>query len=288
MKKRVVYAASIFLLLFLIFGFSALLFRQPAYATAEESEIAPETLADSSAQPADPAADDASQNPCPGERGNAPGRTIAVRGQGVVQVKPDYVRVNFAVVETAGTASEAQTASSAAMEKVFALLEQKGVAKEDYQTTSVNVWPQTRWNEKLEISETYGYEMSNTITVTIRDIENAGSIIAAAIDAGANRIDSVSYEVETSNTAYNEALRTAIARAKEKAQLMAEAAGVSLEEKPLNISENTAASFAYLSNYSYGNKEAAADMVAAAGASVPMSASNVEVTAYVEIIYATK
>lgn len=277
MKKNLIYAGSILLILILAFGFGPLLFRKPAYVTAEEP-LATSVPAEAG-EAAAPAGEQASQN-----------STLAVLGQGVVQVKPDFVRVNFTVVETAGTASEAQTASNAAMDKVFALLDEKGIAKEDYQTTSVNVWPQSRWNEDLQVSETYGYEMDNTITVTIRDIENAGSIIAAAIDAGANRVDSVSYEVETSNEAYNEALRMAIARAREKAQLMADAAGVTLVEKPLNISENSATSYRYLNNFSYGIADAKEMGMGgeAYNASVPMATSNVEVTACVEIIYTIK
>ena len=153
----------------------------------------------------------------------APGG-LTVHGTGSANVTPDRAAFVFGTVSQARTAAAALAASSEAVTRVVAALQRAGVARADIQTSEVSV--SARWNE--EGDTIVGYTASNSVTATVRRLNDAGGVIDAAVAAGANQVWGPSLLASDQASAYRDALRTAVADARAKAQALATASGLSL------------------------------------------------------------
>jgi uncharacterized protein len=144
---------------------------------------------------------------------------ITVNGTGTVQAVPDQAEFSLGVETKGPTAREALAANSERMRRVLAALDAAGVAKGDVQTQDVSV------------SRSYpddGYSADNSVSVMIRDLARAGSILDAASNAGANNIYGPTLSRSNQDELQAKALREAVDNARAKAQALAEAAGVDL------------------------------------------------------------
>jgi uncharacterized protein YggE len=148
-----------------------------------------------------------------------PSGGITVTGTGTVQSVPDKAEFSLGVDSTGPTAREALAANSERMRRVLAALFAAGVAKGDVQTQDVSV------------SRSYpdnGYSADNTVSVTINDLAKAGSILDAATNAGANNVYGPTLTPSDQDELQAKALRAAVDRARAKARVLADAAGVLL------------------------------------------------------------
>src|SRR5918999_3769020 len=162
-----------------------------------------------------------------GAGGQAPAESpggVTVVGTGSANVTPDRASFTFGTVSQARTAAAALAASSQAVDRVVAALRNAGVARADIQTSEVSVSP--RMNESGE--SIVGYTATNSVTANVRSIGNAGAIIDAAVGAGAKQVYGPNLLVSDQDAAYRNALRAAIAEAREKAQVLANASGATL------------------------------------------------------------
>jgi len=148
-----------------------------------------------------------------------PSGGITVSGTGTVQSVPDEAQFSLGVDSTGPTAREALAANSEKMRRVLAALVAAGVAKADVQTQNVSV------------SRSYpddGYSADNSVSVKIHDLRKAGSILDAATNAGANNIYGPTLTRSDQAELQAKALGAAVDRARAKAQILADAAGVRL------------------------------------------------------------
>ncbi len=164
---------------------------------------------------------------------------IWVMGQGKVTVVPDIVTLRLGVMAQQKSVAEAQTQAIEAMDKVKIALTDNGVAAKDIQTQHFSIRQVTKWDSKKEQEVVVGYRVTNMRTVKIRDIDKAGSIIDAVVEAGGDltRIDSIGFDVDDPSAYYEEARGKAMADAEAKAKQLATLAGVTLG-KPTYISES--------------------------------------------------
>jgi hypothetical protein len=149
---------------------------------------------------------------------------ITANGTGSVTVTPDRASFTFGTISQGRTASAALTASSQAIDRVVTALRNAGVARADIQTSEVSLSP--RMNETGDTIT--GYTATNSVTARIRQLGNAGPVIDAAVGAGANQVYGPSLFVSDMDAAYRNALRAAVAEAREKAQVLASASGLTL------------------------------------------------------------
>ena len=70
-----------------------------------------------------------------------------------------------------------------------------------------------------------GYEVSNTVTVVVRDLAQLPSLLDAAVEAGANNVYSLGFQSSQQAAAYDQALKAAAQDALRKASLIAQAIG---------------------------------------------------------------
>ena len=154
----------------------------------------------------------------------AAGEGITVVGSGSAQAVPDVAEWSFGVQTSGETAAAALAANSAAMDDVVAALRDSGIDEDDLQTEQVSVYPRTS-DDGLTV---VGYDASNTVRATIRDLDRAGPTVDAAVSAGANQVYGPTLTLSDSKAQYSAAVEAAFDDARARAEAIAEKAGVSL------------------------------------------------------------
>lgn len=152
--------------------------------------------------------------------------TVTVTGNGTVTAVPDQASFSFTVQTKAATAAAALARNGNDTKAVIAAVEAAGVPEASIQTAQVSLDPVVS-NDGTSI---VAYTAFDTITVTKLAIAKAGSIVDAAVGAGATDVSGPSLELSAQDALYNKALKDAVANAKSKAQALADAAGRSLGE----------------------------------------------------------
>ena len=200
-------------------------------------------------------------------------RQITVTGSAETEAVPDLATITVGVTTQAETAAAALAANSEAMTEVFAALDGAGIAARDRQTSQLNLSPVYGENERPDLPPpVVAYQADNTVTIRVREIAKLGGTIDALAKAGANRLFGINFEVSEPRAALDTARRNAVADARAKAELYAEAAGVTLGAV-ISVSESGMASPApYF---------AKADM-----ASAPVAEGTVTLSANVEVVFA--
>jgi len=160
--------------------------------------------------------------------------SITITGSGEVSAVPDTAFISSGVTTQAETAREALDGNSAAMEELIAALAEAGIERRDIQTSNFQVSPNYVYSDQRDASgynlppRIAGYQVSNQVTVRVRDIAELGAILDRSVTVGANTINSVSFSVDDTTELMNEARRLAFADARDKAELYAELAGTEL------------------------------------------------------------
>ena len=169
--------------------------------------------------------------------GNAPPPSLDVSATGQADASPDRATVSAGVVEQGTTAREAMFSNATLMTAVFDELEAAGIPKSNITTSQLSLRPQydRRDRNKPTIK---GYEARNTVTVKSDDIDQVGPMLDALVRAGVNNINQVQFTVKDPKNALKKAREDAIREAREKAESMANAAGVKLGPL-LSLTENS-------------------------------------------------
>jgi len=152
------------------------------------------------------------------------GDTVTVNGTGTVTAVPDQAEFDFTVQTKATTAAAALSRNGTDTKAVIAAVEGTGVPDANIQTTDVSLDP-VMSNDGTSI---VGYTASDSIAVTKLSIAKAGSVVDAAVGAGANSVSGPSLTLSSQDALYNDALKAAVAQARTKAQALADAAGRTL------------------------------------------------------------
>ena len=160
--------------------------------------------------------------------------TIRLNGTGTVRAAPDMATVNTGVTTQAETAREALDANTAAMADLVAALREAGLEGRDIQTSSFTVSPQYVYSDQRDANgyslppEIQGYQVSNAVTIVVRDLGVLGAVLDQAVTVGANTINGISFAVADTDKLETEARKLAVADALAKAETYAEAAGIRL------------------------------------------------------------
>jgi len=162
--------------------------------------------------------------------------TINVRGEGEVFAKPDIGSFSFSVRAEGEDAAVAQTKSAEAINAILAYLKEAGVEEKDVKTTNYNLYPTYNYGESRVCPWGQycppvdpvidGYEVSQTVTVKVRDLDKSGDLISGVSGKGATDISGLSFTIDDESSLKAEARELAIAEAKEKAKQLADDLGV--------------------------------------------------------------
>lgn len=163
---------------------------------------------------------------------------IITSAQGEVRVSPDRATIMIGVQTRAATAADAAAQNSRKQRAIIEAIRARGIAPEQIGTSSFNVIPETRYDREGQAEpKTTSYLVSNVVSVDVRRIDLVGPVIDAALAAGANEINSLTFGVTAVDSLRRVALAAAVAKARADADAMARAAGGSLG----NLLELTAA-----------------------------------------------
>ncbi len=166
---------------------------------------------------------------------------IIVSGEGQAAVAPDLAILSLSVMREAKTAREALDANNAAMSEVIAAIKLFGIADRDLQTAGVQINPRYNYNNKPDGSqdaELVAYQVTNMLTVRIRDIVKTGEVLDKAVSLGVNQGGSIAFSNEDPSAVIDEARKKAVADAMAKAKTLSAAAGVGLG-RVLEISDQS-------------------------------------------------
>ena len=155
-------------------------------------------------------------------------RTIAVTGTGSVTAKPEIAEVQIGVQTEARTAASALNSNTAAMNALFATLKNAGVAETDIQTSGFNVSPRYEQPQPGRPSGIGGYQVSNQVTVKVRELPKLGELLDQVVQSGANAVHGVRFSLAKPDSFADLARKEAMADAKRKAELLAMEGGAKL------------------------------------------------------------
>ncbi len=155
-------------------------------------------------------------------------KVLTVSGHGTVDTYPDEAVIRLAVVTLAEDVKNASDENSEKMDAVLAALYEIGISEDDAVTSGYRVRP--NYNHGGSDRRIVSFRVRNSLTVTVRDIEEIGNVVGAAISAGANEINDVTFTVSDERQAElrEEAVADAVARAKADAASVADAMGVTI------------------------------------------------------------
>ena len=204
--------------------------------------------------------------------------TLYVNGHGAVTIPPDTASVVVGVDVIRPTLAAAQTEATEQATAIIEAVKAAGIAEDDIQTANYSVNIIRDYDEEGNPAEIQGFQVTNQVNVTHRDVDAVGGILDDVVAAGANNIYGISFYVEDPTAAASQARVQAVKDARTKADELAAAAGMKVG-RVVSISESFAPPpapevFA-----------GAADAVAESRAAVPVQVGTIEVTVDVQITY---
>ena len=151
--------------------------------------------------------------------------TIQVTGSGMATVAPDLAVVTLGVTVQAPTAGEAMSQNATRQQAVIAALQDRGVEARDIQTSGLSLSPMQDYSREGQPPRITGYQAGNVVTVRVRDLQQMGATIDAIVAAGANEVQGISFQRNDPAETEAEARRRAVANARDRAEVIAAAAG---------------------------------------------------------------
>lgn len=179
--------------------------------------------------------------------GTTASNVISFDGKGEISASPDLATVSLTIRENAKEMKDAQTKVTTKETAVLAFLEKSGIAKKDIKTESYNSYPQYDYGTpcynyggmpcRQVVPKIIGYEVSEYITVKVRDLTKAGEVVAGIGALNISEISGPDFTVEKEDQLKEQARKMAIDEAKTKAKTLAKDLGVSLV-RIVGFSEN--------------------------------------------------
>ena len=208
-----------------------------------------------------------------------PQRTITVTGTGKVTLTPDIAYISIGVHTENASATDAVSGNNTQAQAVIAAIKGFGVADKDIQTTDFSINPQQQTDANGKVTG-ITYVVDNTVYVTVRDLTKLGDLLDSTVNAGANNINSIQFDVADKTAALSQARLAAVADAKKQADELTKATGVSLDVVQSISYYDTTAPVTV--------QYARADMAAPAAANVPVQAGSMQIYTTVTIVYGLK
>lgn len=200
---------------------------------------------------------------------------IVVNGIGTIVAKPDIAYIQVGYEAKNKEALVAQNEAKAKMQNIMKLIKAQGIKDADIKTQNVSLYKTADYNK--EVKEEY-YVATNSIEITVRNIDQVGKLIDEAVTGGSNQLGSVRFAVEDQDKFQLEALKLAVKNANNKAKAISDTIGVKIS-KPSKVTENS---------YNGGMVYREANLMSAKAADVTpveVGTVNIEVNVSVEYRY---
>ena len=205
-------------------------------------------------------------------------KTVRVSGTGIVAGDPDLVVLSIGVSVERDSVKQARTEAAEAMAGVIESLKANGLLDTDIQTRHFSI--HQRYDYSKGRREFRGYNVTNTVSAKIRDLDTVGNVIDDAAEAGGDlvEINSIQFTIDDTTKLKMQARVAAMQNAQAKAQTLATEGGVTLG-KPISISE---------SGGFYGPQPFYAEVAFAddtAAVETPIQSGQLQITVTVNVVY---
>ena len=154
------------------------------------------------------------------------GRYITVSGKGEVSAAPDTAWISSGVNTQAKTAAEALKENTKLMEQVIEVFLDADIDKKNIQTSGFNVNPVYDYSRDNKPPKLAGYQVSNNVSVKVTNLKKLGGLLDDIVESGSNQVSGIRFGFDDDEALLDDARKRAIANAKKKAKLYAEAADV--------------------------------------------------------------
>lgn len=154
-------------------------------------------------------------------------RTVTVSAEGTIYSKPDIALISLSVVSKGKTVKAVTQDGNNKMNAVIDTVKTLGVEPKDITSTDYSLYPEYFYPENKP-PYLIGYQLRQQIQVKIRELELVEDVLDAGVNAGANQVGQLSFDIDDPTQIKKEAREKAFEAAKEKAKEMAKAAGVKL------------------------------------------------------------
>ena len=200
--------------------------------------------------------------------------TLTVTATGSVSVMPDVAYITAGVMTQNADMATAQSDNKDVMNGLWDALKAAGLTEDDMRTIDYSAYPMYDYSDDREVIT--GYQVTNTVQLTINDIDSVGEFLDIAAENGANTRYSIQFTLQDEDAYYNDALADAMTVAKSKADAIAAAGGHEIKGT-LEIVEGSSSYYVTRSSYDVTADEAEA--------ATPITTSELDVTAQVTIVY---
>lgn len=167
-----------------------------------------------------------------------PTPSVSVSSNAEVKASPDIAIISLAIETEGKTAQEAISKNSTQADSLINQLLSLGIQKKDIQTSSISVNPIYKTGQNVDMREKniLAYKAYNSLSTTVRNLDNAGKVIDKAVSVGNTRVYNIAFDIDDKEKYYLEALKLAVEKAKKKAEIAVQAAGSSITGiKKINI-----------------------------------------------------
>ena len=151
---------------------------------------------------------------------------INITGQASRSVAPNYAILTLGITSQNTNINAAKSNNDRIMSNLISQLANLGVAKKDIYTSSISINPTSDYQDGKRINT--GYNVSNHVTVKINNLDNVGKVVDAAVSAGANDINNLSFQNDVSQQLSDSLTTKAIQNGRHKAEVIAAALGRTL------------------------------------------------------------
>jgi uncharacterized protein YggE len=208
-------------------------------------------------------------------------RTLSVSGSGQAFLAPDIAYIYIGIHTEKLTAAEAVAENNSQTEKLIQAIRDFGIDAKDIRTTNFSIWPMDQFDPATgRPTGEKSYAVDNTVFVTIRKLDTLGDLLDTAVQAGANTVNSVQFDVANKDEALKQARVDAMKNAEAQAKELADAAGLSLGEVQ---------SISFVDNqYPVFDGKGGGGGLAAEAAAVPIQPGQLTFTVTVNVSYAIK
>jgi uncharacterized protein YggE len=206
-------------------------------------------------------------------------RNISVNGTGTIYLTPDIAYINIGVHTEAPDVGQAVDSNNQKSQAVVQAIKSLGVEAMDIQTTNFSVYNSPQYDPMTGLQTGTTYMVDNTVYVTMRDLVKLGDLLDASIQAGANNINSVSFDVADKTSSVQQARLLALENAHTLATELAAGAGVTLG------AVQTLSYYDYAPSPYYGMGGGGADSAASVA---PINPGQMQLTVNVSITYEIK
>ncbi len=222
--------------------------------------------------------------------------SIMVTGEGEAFAVPDIATFSFSVVETSGTVAQAQEKAETKINKALSAIKEAGIEEKDISTTAYNVYQKYEWESAYCIAMVgapcpsgknvlKGYEVSQTITVKVRDTDKAGDLVTKVGAVGVSNVSGIEFTIDDREKIVDEARSEAIKEARVKAKVLAKELGVRLGKMMYYNEEGNYMPY-YDKAMGMGGNEAVMQTAVSSRASLPSGETTI--TSRINITYEIK